>query len=132
MSYRSEQAMQTLSRFGELAWFALPAATHPIYGYPQVPYMGWRFKTPGEFVGRIMEDAVTAAPTQLEWTIDRTRRNWLLLPTRILKEAKGVENPAFSNVVHSINTQDQEFCTKALSDFELIIHSLQESSFPES
>lgn len=68
--------------------------------------------------------------TQVHWALDRTRRNWVLLPSRILTEAHGLEDPAFSNVVHSINTRDQEFCFKALADLELIIQHLQE--FPIS
>ncbi|MPY50288.1 hypothetical protein [Streptomyces acidicola] len=123
--------MQVLSRFGELAWFSLPAETHPVYGYPQVPYMGWRYASPREGVAQLIEHSVSELQTQVEWTLDRTKRNWLLLPSRILSEAQGLDNPGFADVVHSINVHDQNFCFKALSDLELIIQSLQEVSIPE-
>jgi hypothetical protein len=48
----------------------------------------------------------------------------MLVPMRILPEAHGLADPSFRDVVHSINVQDQEFCLKALSDFELIIQHL--------
>ncbi|WP_143669967.1 hypothetical protein [Streptomyces sp. Ag109_G2-15] len=124
--------MRTLSRFGELAWFKLPVEYNPVHGYHQVPYMGWRYTSPQEDIAQLIEDAVEGLPTQVEWTLDRSRRNWILLPSRILREAQGLENPAFANIVHSINVQDQEFCLKALSDFDLIILHLQQIPIPKS
>ncbi|MGP4087236.1 hypothetical protein [Streptomyces sp. KR55] len=131
MSTRGEQAMQVLSKFGELAWFKLPVERNPTYGYLQMPYMGWRYTSPREGVAELIEDAVRALPTQVDWTLDRTRRNWVLVPTRALREAQGLANPAFSDVVHSINFQDQEFCLKALADFKLIIQHLRQIPIPE-
>lgn len=93
--------------------------------------MGWRYASPRERVAQLIEETVRALPTQVEWTLDRTRRNWLLLPTRLLNEAQGLHNPAFAEVVHSVNVQDQEFCFRALSDFELIIESLRQVPIPE-
>jgi hypothetical protein len=131
MSTRGEQAMQVLSRFGELAWFKLPTEINPTYGYPQVPYVGWRYTRPQEGVAQLIETAVAALPTQVDWTLDRSRKNWVLIPTRILREAQGLANPAFRDVVHSVNTRDHEFCLSALSDFELIIQRLQQLPIPE-
>ncbi|PNG17502.1 hypothetical protein C1J00_36175 [Streptomyces cahuitamycinicus] len=75
-------------------------------------------------MAQFIEAAVRDLPTQVDWEIDRTRRNWVLVPTRVLHEAHGLADPSFRDVVHSINVQDQEFCLKALSDFELIIQHL--------
>lgn len=44
---------------------------------------------------------------------------------------RGLADPAFSDVVHSISTQDQDFCLKALSDLNLIILHLQQIPIPE-
>jgi len=132
MSRRSVQAMRALSRFGELAWFSLPAETHPLYGHPQVPYMGWRYTSPREGVAQLIEDAVKNLPTQVEWTLDRTRRNWVLLPSRLITEGHGLDDPAFTDGVHSINIEDQDFCLRAASDLSLIIQRLQEVALPES
>ncbi|MEV5531428.1 hypothetical protein [Streptomyces prunicolor] len=97
-----------------------------MYGYFQVPYMGWRYTSPREGIAQLVEDSVSKLPTQVEWSLDTTRRNWILLPTRILREAQGLADPAFSEVVDHINVHDQEFCLKALSDFRLIIMRLQQ------
>lgn len=131
VSTRGERAVKALRRFGELAWFSLPLETNPTFGYPQVPYLGWRYASPDEEVARFIDATVTALPTQIEWTLDRSRRNWLLVPTRIPDEAQGVASPAFKDVIQFINTQDQDFCLKAQSDFELIIQRLQEIPIPE-
>ncbi|MFF4573342.1 hypothetical protein [Streptomyces sp. NPDC001410] len=126
--------MRALSRFGELAWFKSPVKYNPVHGYHQVPYMGWRWRytSPNEDIAQLIENTVEGLSTHVEWTLDRTRRNWLLLPSRILREAQGLEDPAFSNVVHSITVQDQEFCLKALSDLDLIILRLEQIPIPKS
>lgn len=88
MSTRSARAMKVLSRLGELAWFSLPSEKHPVYRYPQVPYMGWRYTSAEEDTAHPIEEVVGALSTKVEWTLDRTRKSWLLVPTRILREAK--------------------------------------------
>lgn len=93
--------------------------------------MGWRYTSAQEDLARLIEDAVGALPTKVEWTLDRTRKNWLLVPTRILREAHGLASPAFANVVHSVNTQDHEFCFRALSDLDLILQRLQQVPIPK-
>lgn len=102
-----------------------------MYGYPQVPYMGWRYTSTQEDVAHLIENSVGALSTNVEWTLDRTRKNWVLIPTRILREAHGLDNPAFANVVHSVNTQDHQFCFKALSDLDLILQRLQQVPIPK-
>jgi hypothetical protein len=124
--------MRTLSRFGELEWFGLSAESNPVHGYLQVPHMKWRYKTPGERTARLIEGAVRSAHTQVEWALDRSRKNWVLLPSRVIIEAQGLAGPAFADVVERINTQDQDFCRRALSDFDLIIDHLREVALPET
>ena len=132
MEKRFKSAAQALSRFGELEWFGLSAESNSTYGYLQVPYMKWRYKNRSEQTARLIEDAVRATHVQVEWTLDRTRRNWILLPSRIIVEAQGLMDPAFSDVVDRINTQDQDFCRRALSDFDLLIACLQSFVIPET
>ncbi|MFF8906848.1 hypothetical protein [Streptomyces olivaceoviridis] len=131
MPSRNTEAMQALSKFGELAWFKLPKEYNDVYGYHQVPYLGWRYTSPRDDIAEYIADAVSNVPTQVDWVLDRTRKNWILLPSRLRREAQGLEDPAFSDVVHSINTQDQEFCFQALSDLDLIVRHLQQIPVPE-
>ncbi|MGV9554280.1 hypothetical protein [Streptomyces sp. NPDC003522] len=132
MSILSESAVKALRRFGELEWFKLPLQVNPRYGYPQVPYMGWRYTTPEERIAQHIEAAVKSLPTQAEWTLDRSRRNWIIVPTRILHEAGGLADPAFRDTVKLINKNDQDFCLLALEDFKMIIHELQETPLPKA
>jgi len=131
MRTRSMQAVHALSRFGELAWFKLPAEYNDVYKYYQVPYLGWRYRTPRNEVAEFIESTVAELPTQLEWVLDRTRRNWVLLPSRVQEEAHGLMDPSFSETIHSINSSDQEFCLKALADLDLIIGHLENIQISE-
>ncbi|MFC4499891.1 MULTISPECIES: hypothetical protein [Streptomyces] len=131
MSARGEQAMRVLSRFGELAWFALPAEVNPTHGYIQLPYLGWRYTNPQEGLAQRIEAAVRALPTQVDWTLDTTRKNWVLVPDRVLAEAGGLADPSFRNVVNSLSALDQEFCRNALADLEIILEHLQYVRFEE-
>ncbi|MGW5280015.1 hypothetical protein ACWERI_11205 [Streptomyces collinus] len=124
-------AMQALRRFGELAWFKIPEEYNHVYGYHQVPYLGWRYAFPRNEIAQYIEDAVKGVPTRVEWELDRSRRNWILLPRRILREAQGVQGPAFAEVVHSVTIHDQEFCREAISDLEQIVLCLQRIPVPE-
>ncbi|MFF9601143.1 hypothetical protein ACF1GY_02565 [Streptomyces sp. NPDC014684] len=130
MPTQTVDAMKALSRFGELAWFKLPTEYNDEYGYHQVAYMGWRYKAPREGVDQFVEDVVKDVSTQLAWVLDRTRRNRILLPNRVLLEAGGLGNPAFADVVHSVNTRDQEFCIASISDLALIVQHLQRVPVP--
>ncbi|MDT0402323.1 hypothetical protein [Streptomyces edwardsiae] len=131
MENRFTCAAQTLSRFGELEWFGLSGESNSVYGYLQVPYMKLRFKNRDERTAQLIEDAVRDTPTQLEWTLDKARRNWVLLPSRIILEARDLLNPAFAEAVNRINAQEPDFCRTALSDFDLIIAHLQEVEIPD-
>ncbi|MGA5124071.1 hypothetical protein ACPCAG_12240 [Streptomyces pseudogriseolus] len=132
MSKRSALAARTLSRFGELEWFGLSAESNPVHGYLQVPLMKWRFKVRSGRTAHLISDSVRASSTQVEWTLDVSRRNWVLLPSRVFNEARGLANPAFSEAIELITTQDQEFCRRALADFEHSISGLREVSIRES
>ncbi|MGW2486748.1 hypothetical protein ACWCV9_05935 [Streptomyces sp. NPDC001606] len=109
----------------------LSADYNNIYNYHPVAYMGWRFKAPSEEIAQAIDNAIQESPTQTEWTLDRTRRNWVLVPTRVLQEAQGLSNPAFSDVIRTTAIQDQEFCLTTISDLDLIVQHLQQVATPE-
>ena len=132
MKDRWRDGLRALSRFSEIEWFGISTESNSVYGYLQVPRMKWRFKDRSEHTARLIEGVVKDAPTQVEWTLDRTRRNWVLLPSRIILEAQGLEGPAYSDVIHRIAADEQDFCRKALSDFDEIVTCLQEVVMPET
>ncbi|MFH9956988.1 hypothetical protein ACH4Q7_15970 [Streptomyces roseolus] len=125
MSEHFDLAREALSRFGELRWIRLSGGRHPIYGYQQVPFLGWRFAEPDEEKLRTVEDARTATPTRYEWRIDTSRRNWILAPSRLLGEAgEHAASPEFDERVSQL-MRDQEFCVRALEDLDAILRTLR-------
>ncbi|MDX2290708.1 MULTISPECIES: hypothetical protein [Streptomyces] len=124
VSERFNLAREALSRFGELRWIRLSGGRHPLYGYQQVPFLGWRFTQPDEERLRAIEDARKATPTRYEWRIDTSRRNWILAPSRLLGEVgEHAASPEFDERVNQL-MQDQEFCLRALEDLDAILRSL--------
>ncbi|NEC52753.1 hypothetical protein G3I18_30010 [Actinospica acidiphila] len=124
MHDRTSRAIKALGKLGELAWWGISAEINSVHGCCQVPCMRWRYKAPSEATAQLIDEVVRASPTQVEWTLDRTRRNWVLLPTRVVIEASGLDGPAFSNVVQRITVEDQAFCRQAQTDLDLIVSGL--------
>ncbi|MFF7443395.1 hypothetical protein [Streptomyces sp. NPDC008122] len=126
MSTRFRVAGETISRLGDLEWFKLSVSRHPDLGHLQVPYVGWRFAEPSSSKLQVVEDAVRTTPTQVDWRVDTSRRNWLLAPARILGDgAHPAASPAFAERVETA-TRDQGFCAQAWDDLDAIIRRLGE------
>jgi hypothetical protein len=110
---------------GKLQWFKLSAGPHPLYSYEHVPYVAWRFKDPTDEARETVFQAVSDASTETEWTLDTSRRNWILAPARILRKSGGADSTYFYEIVQETIDQDQDFCRKALRDFDMILEHLE-------
>ncbi|MFD5326619.1 DUF6531 domain-containing protein [Streptomyces sp. NPDC127092] len=126
MSARGRLVGETLSRLGPLRWFRLSAGRHPLYDYYQVPYVGWRFDAPRIEYLQLIEQAVRATPTAVEWSLDTTRRNWLLAPSVLLEDNETDGTPAAFDERVNLAMRDQDFCIRALGDLDAIIQTLQD------
>ncbi|MFC7973699.1 hypothetical protein ACPCTN_19565 [Streptomyces cinereoruber] len=125
MTSRFQRAGRTLSLLGPLRWLRLSGDRHPLYGYQQVSFLGWRFEEPDAEKLRIVEQAVRTTPTREEWAIDTSRRNWVLVPTRLLGEGENpVASPGFDERV-SLAMRDQDFCVRALPDLDAMLDTLR-------
>ncbi|GAA2450526.1 hypothetical protein [Streptomyces lavendulocolor] len=126
MSTLFRLAADPLSRLGRLQWIRVSGERHPLYGHQQVPYLGWRFEDPRPEKLRIIERATRTTPTQVEWRIDTSRRNWLLTPSRLLGSSENpAASPGFDERVR-VATQDQDFCIRALADLNAILRTLHD------
>ncbi|MFH8625743.1 hypothetical protein ACH4A8_28305 [Streptomyces vietnamensis] len=126
MPTRFRSAGETLSRLGSLKWLKVSGGRHPNYGYHQVPLLGWRFEESRADHLRLIELAVRTTPTQVDWRIDTSRRNWLLAPARILGDGEdAAASPAFDDRVH-LAMQDQDFCVRASADLDAILRTLRD------
>ncbi|MFF3790630.1 hypothetical protein ACFYXW_11230 [Streptomyces sp. NPDC001981] len=124
----ARRSMQVLSELGELAWFKLTSERHPLYGYQQLPFLGWRFKSPQEGVAEVIQTEVNATRTQVDWTLVTSERNWYLTPSRLVSEVESRGNGKFHEIMYEIAVDDQEFCVNALADLEGIVHRLESRS----
>lgn len=116
--------MQTLGRFGRLAWFKLSAGHHPVYGYQQVPYMGWRYDPPQPDTADLVRATVARTPTQVDWQLDTADRNWLLAPSVLLSK-EGAETTSFQDRVRELVNGNQDFCKRAQADLDAILGNLE-------
>ncbi|MGA5217725.1 hypothetical protein ACPCAE_16895 [Streptomyces cinereoruber] len=130
MTTRFQRAGRTLSLLGPLRWLRLSGDRHPLYGYQQVSFLGWSFEEPDAEKLRVVERAVRTAPTREEWVIDTSRRNWVLVPTRLLGEGENpVASPGFDERV-SLAMRDQDFCARALLDLDAMLDTLRGLAAP--
>lgn len=127
MTELGEHAGRVLSRFGELEWFRSSALTHPVYGYQQVPHLGFRFREPREEIAGLIREVLRDFTGRVEWTLDTTRKNWLLVPTAVMARENEADAKWFSNALVDM-VSDQEFCLSALSDLREIIEMLRSAA----
>ncbi|MFJ2092406.1 hypothetical protein ACIOEW_24500 [Streptomyces sp. NPDC087901] len=123
---RNEWARQVLSRFGDVEWFRSPVERHPIYGYLQVAFVGWRYAEPHEELKAVFDSAVREAPKQVDWTFIPAR-NWMIAPTRLIQKA-GPDRQNFNEAMDAIRECDQEFCAATAEDLERVFRALSEAS----
>ncbi|MEU5170063.1 hypothetical protein [Streptomyces mutomycini] len=122
---RNERAKQVLSRFGDVVWFRSPVERHPVYGYLQVAFVGWRYAEPDEQLKKIFESTVRETSKQVDWTFTSTR-NWMIAPSRLIQEA-GPDGQNFNQAMDLIRQSDQGFCEKTAGDLEKIFQTLSEA-----
>ncbi|MEV8423673.1 hypothetical protein [Streptomyces niveus] len=103
---------------------------HPLHGYLQVAFVGWRYAEPREDLKAAFEAAVREAPEEVEWTF-RSVRNWMIVPTRLLQEA-GPDGERFNEAMDAIRQSDQEFCAATAGDLERILQALSETPAGDS
>ncbi|MFJ5937084.1 hypothetical protein [Streptomyces sp. NPDC093071] len=124
MTSRFQQAGRTLSLLGPLRWLRLSGDRHPLHGHQQVSFLGWRFEEPDAEKLRVVEEAVRTTPTREEWAIDTSRRNRLLVPSRLLGEGENpAASPDFDERV-TLAVRDQDFCVRTLLDMDAMLETL--------
>lgn len=125
MPVRSERAGNAIRAFGELGWFKIPSAVHPLYGYHQIAYMGWRYKNPTECMGSLFQRVAAEAPEQVEWIFDSSSKNWLLIPARLSQQNLEASGISFPEMTQTVREEDQEYCRSTNLDLDRIIDFLE-------
>ncbi|MGW7413041.1 hypothetical protein [Streptomyces sp. NPDC054863] len=99
-------------------------------GYQQMSNLGLRYASPPPDLEETLRQVVEETPTQVEWTLDTSRRNWVLFPSRIFEESGGVNSPDFQEVKSRIIHTDQDFCIAAFQDLSKILQRLETLPYP--
>ncbi|GHF30455.1 hypothetical protein GCM10010359_35700 [Streptomyces morookaense] len=124
----SASILKALRSFGPIEWFKISVGRHPLEGYFQAPFVVWRFHQPPQGLRQVFEAAVSGTNISVKWTLDISRKNWLLTPSRLLVGTAETGSPGFSDVAASVALSDQPFCIAANADLEDIVSVLEEKA----
>ncbi|MET9292006.1 hypothetical protein [Streptomyces sp. NPDC003077] len=118
-----EEIMQALRTLRALEWIRISVGVNPEYGYLQVPYVAWRYHERTIKKERTNRETCTTTAKNVEWSLDTSRHNWLLSPSRLVDEQQAIGLP-FSEAAWAIASTDQAFCLAANEDMALITLAL--------
>ncbi|WP_031150527.1 hypothetical protein [Streptomyces erythrochromogenes] len=119
---RGPRARAALSRFAPLAWFRSPLERHPQFGYVQIAHLGWRFAEPHDELQSVFEAVVHETALRIDWEF-KVARNWLILPSLLAHETRN-NGGDFSKAEGTL-TREQDLCTMASEDMNLILEAIE-------
>ncbi|UAK32552.1 hypothetical protein K8O92_00425 [Nocardia asteroides] len=117
-----------LKRYGDLEWYRHAGGTGDD-GTPTPPLVVWRFPEPQPAgLAELLHEAAVADNREIDWLFDTTRRNWILVPTRVMaeKERHGLATEA--QAANLLVRTDLDFCRRSVRDFERILAVLDQYS----
>ncbi|BDU01692.1 hypothetical protein [Nocardia sputorum] len=109
-----------LKRYGDLEWYRHAGGTGDD-GTPTPPLVVWRFPEPQPArLAELLHEAASAENREIDWLFDTTRRNWVLVPSRVMaeKERHGLATEA--QAVDLLVRTDPDFCHRSVRDLERI------------
>ncbi|MFE7741492.1 hypothetical protein [Nocardia sp. NPDC057455] len=117
-----------LKRYGELEWYRHAGGLGDD-GAPAPPLVVWRFPEPRPVrLAELLHEAVVADNREIDWLFDTTRRNWVLVPLRVMAEKDSHKLATEAQAADLLVKTDLEFCRRSVRDFERIIGLLDRSS----
>ncbi|MGV9674840.1 hypothetical protein ACWDSJ_06145 [Nocardia sp. NPDC003482] len=118
----------TLKRFGTLEWYRFGGGITES-GIYDPPLIVWRYAEPRpSWVAEKIQQLVGAEDLLIDWAFDTSRRNWVLVPARVLEEQERQSLPTDASAVALLMRNDQDFCRQAVLDFELIVQNMARMS----
>ncbi|MBF6164854.1 hypothetical protein IU486_08715 [Streptomyces gardneri] len=110
-----------MKRHGDLEWYR-HAGGMGDDGTHAPPLVVWRFPEPQPTrVAALLHKAAFADDREIDWLFDTTRRNWVLVPSRVMAEKELHALATEAQAVDLLIRTDREFCRSAVRDFERII-----------
>jgi hypothetical protein len=77
--------------------------------------ISWRYAEPGARVGAGIASVVREFKGNVEWVIDLSGKNWVLMPKRLQEEFSSAPE-GYVGVLSDMKNSDQGFCVRATED----------------
>ncbi|WP_157838359.1 hypothetical protein [Nocardia farcinica] len=117
-----------LKRYGDLEWYRHAGGTGDD-GTPTPPLVVWRFPEPQPArLAELLHEAAVADNREIDWLFDTSRRNWVLVPSRVMAEKEHHGLATEAQAADLLTRTDPEFCQQSVRDFERIIAVLDQHS----
>ncbi|WP_433654474.1 hypothetical protein ACQPW1_27510 [Nocardia sp. CA-128927] len=121
---RTRDFIARLRPYGELEWYR-HAGGADNEGAAVPPLVVWRFAEPRPVeLEDLLRGIVESDSREIDWLFDTTRRNWVLVPARVMAEKELHNFPTEAQAVALLEREDPEFCRSSVHDFDRIIAAL--------
>ncbi|WP_459545562.1 hypothetical protein [Nocardia sp. X0981] len=123
---RSREFIMLLKNFGKVEWYRHVGGIDGD-GRARPPLVVWRFSEPRpvEFAAGL-RGIVEADSREVDWLFDTSRRNWVLVPSRVMEEKHRHGFAVEAQAVDLLQGEDPEFGQRSVSDFERILRALDQ------
>ncbi|MGW4327439.1 hypothetical protein ACWEKR_16260 [Nocardia sp. NPDC004573] len=117
-----------LKRYGDLEWYRHAGGLGDD-GTPTPPLVVWRFPEPQPAgLAELLHEAASAGNREIDWLFDTTRRNWVLVPSRVMAEKEHHGLATEAQAADLLTRTDPEFCHRSVRDLARIIAVLDQCS----
>ncbi|MCX0274642.1 hypothetical protein NLM24_28925 [Nocardia zapadnayensis] len=118
--------IKLLKNFGNVEWYRHAGGLNDD-GTSRPPLVVWRFSEPRpmDFKDKL-HGIVEADDREIDWLFDTSRRNWVLVPSRVMEEKNRHGFAVEAQAVSLLEREDPEFCQRSVSDFERILRALDQ------
>jgi hypothetical protein len=123
---RSREFIITLKEFGDVEWHRHAGGVSDD-GAARPPVVVWRFTEPRpvEFASWL-RGVIEADSREVDWLFDTSRRNWVLVPRRVIQEKRRHRFAVEAQAVDLLQREDPEFSQRSVCDFERILRALNQ------
>lgn len=123
---KSRDLITLLKNFGNVEWYRHSGGINDD-GTARPPLVVWRFSEPRpvEFGDRL-RCIVEADDRMVDWLFDTSRRNWVLVPSRVMEEKRRQGFAVEAQAVSVLEREDPEFSKRSVNDFGRILRALEQ------
>ncbi|WP_089104666.1 hypothetical protein [Streptomyces hyaluromycini] len=121
----SADVLHALRVRGTVQWFRMSVGRDPLDALVRPPMIAWRYVDPQDQVRDDLQRIVAAFEGDVEWVVDFSARNWVIMPQRLSREfAQAAEG--YVGVLTDLKCADQEFCIRATADLGALLERIRE------